>query len=95
MAVFVLVMTLVQTCCCWKQLTAKSRLLFVNVLLIPGPKNTQARCRSRHSKCSEEGGVLENFAKFTGQHLYQSLFLNKVAGLSLQRYLKRDSGVLL
>ena len=25
--------------------------------------------------------VLRNFAKFTGNHLYQSLFLNKVAGL--------------
>ena len=26
--------------------------------------------------------VLRNFAKFTGKHLYQSLFLNKVAGLA-------------
>ena len=26
-------------------------------------------------------GVLKNFAKFTGKHLCQSLFLNKVAGL--------------
>ena len=26
-------------------------------------------------------GVLENFAKFTGKHLYQSLFFNKVSGL--------------
>ena len=26
-------------------------------------------------------GVLRNFAKFTGKHLCQSLFLNKVAGL--------------
>ena len=26
-------------------------------------------------------GVLRNFAKFTGRHLYQSLFFNKVAGL--------------
>ena len=25
--------------------------------------------------------VLKNFSKFTGKHLYQSLFLNKVAGL--------------
>ena len=31
-------------------------------------------------------GVLENFAKFTGKHLCQSLFFNKVAGL----YQKRD-----
>ena len=26
-------------------------------------------------------GVLKNFAKFTGKHLYQSLFFNKAAGL--------------
>ena len=26
------------------------------------------------------GGVLKNFAKFTGKHLYQSLFFSKVAG---------------
>ena len=25
-------------------------------------------------------GFLRNFAKFTGNHLYQSIFLNKVAG---------------
>ena len=30
-----------------------------------------------------EKGVLRNFAKFTGKHLCQSLFFNKVAGLSL------------
>ena len=27
--------------------------------------------------------VLRNFAKFTGKHLFQSLFFNKVAGLHL------------
>ena len=39
-------------------------------------------------------GVLRNFAKFTGKHLCQSLFLNKVAGLRLLRkaFLERDSG---
>ena len=31
-------------------------------------------------------GALKNFATFTGKHLYQSLFFNKVAGLSLQLY---------
>ena len=36
---------------------------------------------------------LKNFAKFTGKHLCQSLFFNKVAGLNcLQVYWKRDSG---
>ena len=34
--------------------------------------------------------VLKNFAKFTGKHLYESLFLNKVAGLRPRSFL--DSG---
>ena len=29
-----------------------------------------------------EKRVLRNFAKFTGKHLWQSLFFNKVAGLA-------------
>ena len=36
--------------------------------------------RSSHWKCSVRKGVLGNFAKFTGKHLWQSLFFNKVAG---------------
>ena len=32
-------------------------------------------------RCSVRKGVLRNFEKFTGKHLCQSLFLNKVAGL--------------
>ena len=36
-------------------------------------------------------GVLENFAKFTGKHLCQGLFFNKVAGLRPTTLLKRDS----
>ena len=31
-------------------------------------------------------GVLRNFSKFTGKHLYQSLFFNKVADWGLQPY---------
>ena len=34
-------------------------------------------------------GVLENFTKFTGKHLCQSLFLSKVAGWALQLYQKK------
>ena len=34
-------------------------------------------------------GVLRNFAKFTGKHLYQSLFLNKVSGLRPATLLKK------
>ena len=35
---------------------------------------------SNHQMCSLMKGVLKNFAKFTGKHLCQSLFFNKVAG---------------
>ena len=34
-------------------------------------------------------GVIRNFAKFTGKHLCQSLFFNKVAGPFLQNTSKR------
>ena len=37
--------------------------------------------RSSHRRCFMKKGVLENFAKFTGKHLCQSLFFNKVADL--------------
>ena len=40
------------------------------------------RIRSSHQSCFIIKGVLRNFAKFTGKHLCQSLFFNKVAGLS-------------
>ena len=38
-----------------------------------------------------EKDVLKNFAKFTGKHLCQSLFLNKVKNKKKQLCLKRDS----
>ena len=44
-------------------------------------------CRSSHRRCSVKKGVLKNFAKFTGKHLCQSLFFNKIANLGLD-----DSG---
>ena len=49
-------------------------------------------CRSSHQRCSVRKGILRNFAKFTGKHLCQSLFLNKVVGLRPTTLLKRDSG---
>ena len=45
-------------------------------------------CRSSHRRCSVKKGVLRNFAKFTGKHLYQSLYFNKVAGPRLQAFVK-------
>ena len=45
-----------------------------------------------HWRCSLRKRVLRNFAKFTGKHLYHSLFLNKVTGLRPATLLKRDPG---
>ena len=40
-------------------------------------------------RCSVKKGVLRNFTKFTGKHLCQNLFFNKVAGLSPATLLKK------
>ena len=42
-----------------------------------------------------EIGIFRDFTKFTGKHLCQSRFFNKVANYSLQLYLKRDSTTVL
>ena len=45
------------------------------------------RQAANRSSCPEvfcKKVVLRNFAKFTGKHLCQSVFFNKVAGLGLQ-----------
>ena len=44
--------------------------------------------RSSHRSCSVKKGVLRNFAKFTGKHLCQSLFLIKL-GLRPATLLKK------
>ena len=35
--------------------------------------------------------VLKNFAKFTGKHLWQSFFFNKVAGLRPSNFIKKET----
>ena len=47
--------------------------------------------RSSHLRCSVRKGVLWNLAKFSGKHLCQSLFFNKVAGLRPATLQKRAS----
>ena len=44
--------------------------------------------RSSRQSCSMKKCVLRNFTKFTGKHLCQSLFFNKVAGLRLFSFLQ-------
>ena len=45
--------------------------------------------RSSHRRCSIKKGVPRDIAKFTGKHLCQSLFLNKVAVLRPATLLKK------
>ena len=40
----------------------------------------QMTTRSSHQRCSVRKDVLRNFTKFTGKHLCQILFYNKVTG---------------
>ena len=44
---------------------------------------------SSHLKCSVRKGVLRSFAKFTGKHLCQTLYFDKVAGLTPATLLKK------
>ena len=47
------------------------------------------KLRSSHQRCFVRKGALKNFAKFTGKHLCQNLFFNKVAGLRPETLLKK------
>ena len=58
----------------WSQNVSKFQITDLNVIV--------SYFRSSHLRCSIKNGVLENLAKFTGKHLCQGLFLNKVAGLT-------------
>ena len=51
-----------------------------NLLIAKLLSNHLLKERSSHRRCSVKKSVLRNFAKFTGNNLYQSLFFNKVAG---------------
>ena len=45
--------------------------------------------RSSRSELFYQKGVVKNFAKFAGKHLYQSLFVNKVAGMRPANLVKK------
>ena len=59
----------------------KNKAIFVLMEGFHLPQN-KSHYRSSHRRCSERS-VLSNFQKFTGKHLCQSLFFNKVVGFSL------------
>ena len=55
--------------------------LFIKQVKVKKKKEIQYLIhRSSHQKSSLKKGVLRNFTKFTGKHLSQGLFFNKVAG---------------
>ena len=68
---------------CWQKIMVKLLILTVVVSLI-----TRSRLELFFKK-----GVLRNFTKFTGKHLCQRLFFNKVAGLRTQdcNFIKKES----
>ena len=51
----------------------------------------QLKTRTNQQWCFIKKGVIKTFAKFTGKHLCQSLFFDKVARLKPENLLKRDS----
>ena len=51
--------------------------------------SSQSGHRSSHQRCPIVIGVLKKFTKFTGKHLCQRLFFNKVAGLRPVTLLKK------
>ena len=55
-------------------------LLFIFKIKLSDSKPKVITSRSNHRRCSVKKDVLRNFTKFTGKHLYHSLFFNKVAG---------------
>ena len=61
----------------------------VNTMFFIDEKHTQWMFRSNHQRCSVRKCVLGNFTTFTGKHLCQGLFFNKVAGLRPAILLKK------
>ena len=51
---------------------------------------TDTIVRSSQQRCSVRKGVLRNFTKFTGKHLCQSFFFNKVAGATCN-FIKKET----
>ena len=63
--------------------------IFLKILQQSILQKAQPLIKSRHQRSFLIKGVLRNFAKFTGKHLCQSLFFNKVAALRPTTLLKR------
>ena len=67
-------------------LTLYSSSFYLNYVFLPKLPFVFLLFRSSRPGVFCKKGVLRNFAKFTGKHLCQRLFFNKVAGLGLQLF---------
>ena len=72
--------------CSAPYITRNSTNLLLGITYSEGQKcstryNLLGIARSSHQRCFVRKGVFRNFTKFSGKHLRQSLFLNKVAAL--------------
>ena len=67
------------SCVCSQNLQEQINWSPILAMVYPLPGYPQNR--SSHQSCSVWKGVLRKFTKFTGEHLCQSLFFNKAAGL--------------
>ena len=63
----------------------------VQMSVSSAPKYLHLQCRSSRPKVFCKNGVSRNFTKFTGKHLCQSFFFNKVVGLRPVTLLKKSS----
>ena len=76
----------------WRELKKNSVttiIHFLQLILIWVWNINETYVRSSHRRCSVRKGVLRNFVKFTGKHLCQSLFFDKVVGLRPATLLKK------
>ena len=61
--------------------------LLLDVCNFPFPQTIFRTYRSSRPKVFCKTGIFRNFAKFTGKHLSQSLFFNKVASLWIESFI--------
>ena len=72
-----------------QEVPIKVCVIFYNVEICCRVCGEKHKFSCSHQRCSLKKVILRNFAKFTGKHLYQSLFFNKVARIMPTTLLKK------
>ena len=80
---------ILRTCDILSKKATSSLQMFSNKYLTHSRAWPSTTFKSSHPELFCKKGVFKNFTKFTGKHLCQSLFLNKVAGLRPATLLKK------